>query len=319
MKMNLKNISIFSLTLCLSVSSCIDESENLVNGKGKDLVRIIAEPDASGFNRTSAGFEAKPTTGTTFLEIRRDPTSAASSNKALTVDFQIDNTIVTNYNAWVDDYNEYVDWWNLDLDHDNDGIEETEEMEYETQMKALEAPRYHLPATSVTFAPGELVKYIPMDLDPTGAGTTLGSMDFTAKYALGVKFTNTGDYTAKTAGDNVLVQVNVKNAWDGMYSAKGVFHHPTGGDREIDRNKYLQTTGANTVVTELGDLGPQGYQMILTINQDNTVTVTPAGATPNVDQHWGPNFYDPIKKQFHLHYSYNTSAPRIVEETLTFK
>ena len=56
--------------------------------------------------------------------------------------------------------------------------------------------------------------------------------------------------------------------------------------------------------------------MILTVNADNSVTITPSGVTPNIDQSYGPNYYDPATKTFHLWYSYNTAAPRIVEETL---
>jgi AraC-like DNA-binding protein len=60
------------------------------------------------------------------------------------------------------------------------------------------------------------------------------------------------------------------------------------------------------------------YQMILTVDPvTNNVTITPAGVTPNVDQHWGLNYYDPATKSYHLHYSYNTAAPRMIEETIT--
>jgi hypothetical protein len=95
-----------------------------------------------------------------------------------------------------------------------------------------------------------------------------------------------------------------------------VFHHPTAGDRAINEGKVLSTTGANSVRTTMADLGSSGYYMILTVNANNTVTITPSGVTPNIDQSWGPNTYDPAPHTFHLNYSYNTAAPRIVEETL---
>lgn len=118
---------------------------------------------------------------------------------------------------------------------------------------------------------------------------------------------------------HLLLNVAVKNQYDGNYHSNGVFHHPVNGDRAIDEDKKLETAGPSSVLASLGDLGGSGYQMILTVNADNTVTITPAGATPNVDQHWGPNFYDPETKSFHLNYSYNTAAPRIVEEVITLK
>jgi len=109
------------------------------------------------------------------------------------------------------------------------------------------------------------------------------------------------------------------NAYAGNYQATGVFHHPANGDRSVNEAKVLARITDEIVQCNLGDLGSSGYFMQLKVNPDLTVTITPAGATPNIDQHWGPNYYDPATKSFHLFYSYNTSAPRIVEETITLK
>ena len=59
--------------------------------------------------------------------------------------------------------------------------------------------------------------------------------------------------------------------------------------------------------------------MKITINADNSVTLVPAGATPNIDMSYGVNKYDPATKSFTLNYAYNTAAPRIVRETITRK
>jgi hypothetical protein len=109
------------------------------------------------------------------------------------------------------------------------------------------------------------------------------------------------------------------NAYAGKYQAKGIFHHPANGDRSINEAKVLDRITDEIVQCNLGDLGSSGYFMQLKVNADLTVTITPAGATPNIDQHWGPNYYDPATKSFHLFYSYNTSAPRKVEETITLQ
>jgi len=116
-----------------------------------------------------------------------------------------------------------------------------------------------------------------------------------------------------------VVALVVKNKYDGEYHSAGVFHHPTAGDRAIDEDKDLVTAGPTSVRAKLGDLGGSDYYMILTVNPDNSVTITPSGVTPNVDQSWGPNFYDPVGKAFHLFYSYNVAAPRKIEETITLK
>jgi hypothetical protein len=107
--------------------------------------------------------------------------------------------------------------------------------------------------------------------------------------------------------------------YDGSYHSTGVFHHPANGDRTIDRDKTLTRVDDSTSQTELGDLLANGYLMNLRVNPDNSVTVIPAGSTPDIDQHWGPNFYDPVSKSFNLYYSYNTAAPRIIQEVIKLK
>lgn len=109
------------------------------------------------------------------------------------------------------------------------------------------------------------------------------------------------------------------NPYAGTYWATGVFHNSTGEDRPIDEIKALARINDSTVQCSLGDMGSSGYYIQLTVDPDNTVTIAPEGSTPDIDQHWGENYYDPVAKEFHLHYSYNTSAPYIVEETLTLK
>jgi hypothetical protein len=57
--------------------------------------------------------------------------------------------------------------------------------------------------------------------------------------------------------------------------------------------------------------------MILKIAAGNAVTIIPQGATTaSINQSYGPNVWYPIKKEFRLHYSHNTAAPRRIEETL---
>lgn len=107
------------------------------------------------------------------------------------------------------------------------------------------------------------------------------------------------------------------NPYAGTYQATGVFHHPANGDRPVNETKTLNRITDEIVECNLGDLGSSGYLMRLKVNTDLTVTITPAGSTPDIDQHWGPNYYDPATRSFHLFYSYNTSAPRKVEETIT--
>lgn len=140
-------------------------------------------------------------------------------------------------------------------------------------------------------------------------------------WGLGFKITSVDKpgYTISGNLNTSVLAVVVKNKYDGAYHSSGIFHHPTAGDRAIDEDKDLVTAGPTSVRAKLGDLGGSDYYMILTVNPDNTVTITPSGVTPNIDQSWGPNFYDPATKSFHLFYSYNAAAPRKIEETITLK
>lgn len=164
---------------------------------------------------------------------------------------------------------------------------------------------------NIVFAAGETTKEIRIKVDKS-------KLDLSKQYALGFKIADVGTGGQASADANKAVySVVIKNPYHGTYHSSGVFHHPVNGDRVIDENKNLLTTGATSVRAPLGDLGAAGYYMILTVNPNNTVTITPSGVTPNIDQSWGPNYYDPATKSFHLFYSYNVAAPRKIEETIT--
>jgi hypothetical protein len=295
--------------------SCIEEGENEVEGKGSNFIRIMAETDAdSEMNLGLSAFDASPGTST-LLEIRRDVVSASELAKPVTVSFEIDNTLITEYNAHVDEYNAYVIEYNKDLDEDNDGANDLKALDPKQHHIVLDPAFYSIETQTVTFAAGEFVKYIPMTLDPS-------TLSFTDIYSLGIRFPNDAPgYKYTSSGNNVVLHVVIKNKYHGTYSAKGYFNHPTAGSsRDIERDKELATTGPNTVETELGDLGGAGYVMELTVNPDNTVTIvgsTPSGALA-VKQDYQTNTWDPATGKFDLKYSYGAPA-RIINEILTPK
>ena len=138
---------------------------------------------------------------------------------------------------------------------------------------------------------------------------------------MGVKILSVSNPGYKISGNygKQVIALRVKNKYHGLYHATGVFTHPVAGPRNIDEDKELTTEEPNSVLANLGDLGAAGYQMVLVVNADNSVTILPRGATPNIDQKWGPSYYDPATKAFHLHYSYNIAAPRIVQEVIKLK
>ncbi len=280
----MKNIKFFTLAIvtCHLISGCTQEVVN-IEGKGDNFFRLPAAVDPI----TIVGFSADPGLKTVpLLEVIRDANSEASLATAATVNLKIDKTLIDAYNA---------DTNNL------------------TKLELLPATLYTTDALDLSFAAGEFSKVINLKVDPS-------KLDLTKKYALGVTATATG-YKVRSGLDKALFQLIAKNKYDGAYKSVGYFTHPTAtSSRAIDRLKTLSTVDATTSETELGDLGGAGYAMQLKVNADNTVTIIPKGATPSpLNQSYGPNTYDPVKKTFTLWYSYNVAAPRIIQEVITKK
>ncbi|MDI9874784.1 BT_3044 domain-containing protein [Flectobacillus rivi] len=281
MKKYINIINFLVLGSLLSMTSCIEEGKDLIEGKGSNFVRL----PAANTRLNTVGLELSAGDKTAeMVEIIRDVNSNAELQSSVTVKVKIDNSPVEAYNVYA----------------------ETNKL---AKLQVLPTSYYKLSSTEVTFAPGEFSKMISITIDPT----KVAGVD----YAVGITVDNAGAYKIRSGLGSALFKIIAKNQWDGRYKAAGVFSHPTAGDRAIDRVKDLVSVNANTVIAELGDLGGSGYYMLLTINTDNSVTIKPSGATPNVDQSYSRNYYDPATKRFYLNYSYNVAAPRIVKETLT--
>lgn len=284
----MKALRLFLMLLAASLfsfvfTSCEEDAENEVDGVGANFVRL---PDALA-TPVIVGIELKPgTVNIPLAEILRDANSENSLNQPVTVNLKIDQALIDAYNADQDD---------------------------ENKVELLPASLYQADPLDVNMAAGDFSKFFNVKIDPS-------KLDASKKYALGLSISGaSNNYKVRSGLGGAVYTFVIKNEYDGKYAAKGVFTHPTAGPRDIDEEKILVTVNSNTVIANLGDLGGAGYQMLLTVNPDNTVTIAPSGATPNIDQSWGPNYYDPAKKAFHLHYSYNVAAPRIIEETITRK
>lgn len=179
-----------------------------------------------------------------------------------------------------------------------------------TSCVPLGATDFVLPSNTVVIKAGE------KDAEFTVQVKNGETFDIESRYLIPLVIKDASGYVIASNLNTAYIVFGVKNAFEASYQATGTFHHPTAGDRPINEVKYLQTIDINTVECNLGDLGGSGYRMQLKTNADNTVTITPAGATPDIDQHWGPNTYDPATKTYTLNYSYNTGAPRRVDEKL---
>jgi hypothetical protein len=266
----------------LLFTSCIKDDVTDTTDHGSNFIKILESPENSFFYLPFTDVKKID-----LFSLRKDAKSESELNMATTVKLTSVPSLITAYNT-----------------------KNTETFELLPDSLYTTAITKSGNVFDMSLAAGQFAKEFTIQLNG-------GKWDMSHKYAMAFVLSDVGGSKLTFDKDTIIVFIAVKNIYDGDYHAAGVFHHPTAGDRVIDRDKSLVTAGPTAVKCELGDLGSSGYTMILTVNPDNTVTITPSGVTPNIDQHWGPNYYDPADKTFHLHYSYNTSAPRIVEETLT--
>jgi hypothetical protein len=266
------------LLLCISiVFACEPEGSDVLLGKGTNYVRLVESANELNI----LGVDLKPgEVKPELINILRDVNSQDELNTTATVTIKANDKLVADYNA-----------------------------AHKTTFEPLPTSLYKFSETSVNMASGDFAKIVNLVFDPT-------KLDPTKSYALGVSIDNGGKYKMRNGQSDALFQIIAKNKYHARYKATGVFTHPTAGPRDIDRIKDLITVNENTVSAELGDLGGAGYFMLLTVNADNSVTITKSGVTPNIDQSYSKNYYDPATQSFHLHYSYNVAAPRIVKEVI---
>ena len=167
-----------------------------------------------------------------------------------------------------------------------------------TQYVAPPASAYSFPA-QVVIPKGTRIGTINVSLITSG-------LDLTQSYILPLTISNVTPSSVIISGNfgSKYLKIAPKNLLDGVYSEVGVFTR-LGVSRAIEASsptKSLSTVNANTVATYLADI--TSYPIYLTVNADNTVTITPQGNTPTLSFP-GPNTYDPVNKIFTLNYSYS--------------
>jgi hypothetical protein len=143
-------------------------------------------------------------------------------------------------------------------------------------------------------------------------------------YAIGLSIAEVSSGEISTLYHNVLVEVRVKNAYEGDYQATGnmiVYSGPSNTSPitttyPIDEAKFLSTIDNSTVEAPIGYSDFTGAFMYLTINPStNQVTVSPSlgGPTFSVVTNNGTCAYNPTTKTFTLNYYYVNSAGNLRE------
>jgi hypothetical protein len=176
-----------ALTLALSaafmVSSCIEEPESEINGKGANRFRMESEEDFSVVT-----FKPNATETKSVLTIFRDANSSSSMNESVTVDLSLSQDSLDAYNE-----------------------------EHETEYELVPTAAYTLNVNpgSVTFGPQEAAKTVRITLN-----TAL--LDLSRKYVMPFVLRNSsGDYTVSDRANLQIVQMLPINKYDGVYAYTG--------------------------------------------------------------------------------------------------
>jgi hypothetical protein len=142
-------------------------------------------------------------------------------------------------------------------------------------------------------------------------------------YAIGLTISTVTDGEISQVAQNILVAISVKNPWDGDYRAIGNRNNhggPSPADPVVasfpfDYIKTLFTVNANTCEMLTAD----GVDFCnITVNPDNSVTLSTSPFGSFATSNEGPCSYNPATRTFTLNYKYFNSAGnyRRINETL---
>ncbi len=215
---------------------------------------------------------------TGLTELRFNPRSTVSQDAQ--VKFKLNNTLISDYN-------------------NANG----------TNLQPLPSGSYTLDATELTLTKSERGKEIPIKILPSAVAGGF--------YALGLTIESTNYGEISPVGHDVLVFVQVKNDYEGLYHSTGqrtLYNGPTVASGiasvfDIDDDKYLYTIDQTTVETDVADLIGGGWMFLQVNPTTNQVTVLPSAFSPTfLLSNNGPCTYNPNTKTFSLQYKYYNAA-----------
>ena len=282
----------------VALTSC-DKNEGSLNGAGKTIVKL---PQADEEIIIHALDYTPDIVDLVLLDVRRDAPNEGELNKAIVVTIKNDTSVVGAYNR---------------KNHTN-----YEELPAAAYVVDAGNP-YNGKEWTVTFNAGEHAKPILIKLDAS-------KMDLSKQYAFGFTI---ADASGATIGSqrSALIQVGIKNQYDGVYSLTGTANHPTNatligpyGPDDFDLitagEKSIQLGSNHPWSAASGSGLPAGYEPIYTIDAaTNAVTVTNkavvaepiAGTT---------NYYDPATRTIYAAWQYAGSGGyRQFWDTLVYK
>lgn len=199
----------------------------------------------------------------------------------------------------------------------------------QTSLPLLPDNLYTLPNGGVvTINPGQQIVNLTLKL----AGDKI---DFSKNYVLPLIIKSAQGATVATNLNTAIVQIKLKSIYAGNYTGSGArirYNGTTLGSGIRDSFDVSGTISYGTVSVkeidgQLADAG-SGFSMALLVHDDQAAPypvdvlpdplVDPAATPTSIDQgtNRGQSTYDPTTKTFDLHFSYTTSALRVVNEQL---
>jgi len=308
-KVLLQLFSILSISLIIS---CEKEDEQFppVTSTEKNIILL---PD--GGNLVTRALDINNTIATyDILKINRNTTNAGELNKTQVVKIAKSNSILSDFSG--------------------------------AEVKELLSDYYQTPPENpfdgqfwtVTFQPGETTKYLKLNIK---------TLDITSLGRVGLGFQIAGAENAQisSAKNQVAVEISAKNKWDGVYGIRYRLFHPTTasitGAGTIDEWEF-PSSGPISIdwdvatvfidfpsggLTYFGDAAGPSLQVRMTVNPDNTVSLTNVGSRaaalafpPLVVPPGVINRYDPATKTFYVAYTWTPtgSGTREKYDTLTY-
>lgn len=232
MKLTFMKIFSFAVAGSLLFAAC-DKNEGSLKGAGQTIVKLPQGAD----EKVALALDFKPgLTDVVLLDVRRDAPNAGELNKTIVVKIKNNPTIVADYNS-----------------------------AHGTSYIPLPAAAYQVDPSNpfngtewtVTFGPGEHAKPILIKLDPT-------KLDLSQQYALGFTITDASGAKISNGLENAMVEVGVKNRYDGIYRVTGTMVDVAAPTitgyfpQDVD----LLTLGAASVVMIPRDLGIPGHLIL---------------------------------------------------------
>lgn len=289
---SLLTVNIVALVFCCQKPDIPEQA----NGKGSTIVRMSPE---SGFKLVSIDL-VTTSQALGIIDVYKDAPGEAALNTASKVVITEDPSIITAYNtAHITTYIPLpATAFSVDPSNPKVGTDFT-----------------------LTFNPGEFYKQLKVAIPNATV------LDLTKRYAVGFKLTSIDNGKISATEKQVVVEVAVKNRWDGVYSiVSGFIQRYTAGSPTLNDafngtlagqpDVTLTTVGPATVeITNLkwGSGSANGVAAIdntrATIDPaTNQVTMSSLGNPTLANWQGKENRYDPITKTFYLNFRWNPTT-----------